>query len=91
MYRITSIYTKYAKVLAIVLLVSSLSFTHALAQGSDAQRRAAIANAMEQAGGNGKVISVKPYKNNQGEPGFRIRVLTDGRVRTFDIAAESGE
>lgn len=70
----------------LVLLTPTLAF----AQGTDAQRRAAIANAVEQAGGNGKVLSVKPYKNQEGKPGFRIRILTDGRVRTFDVAADSG-
>jgi len=75
-------------VLAVLMLGAP---SHAMAQGTDAQRRAAIASAMDQAGGSGKVLSVKPYKNKDGKPGFRIRVLTDGRVRTFDIAAESSQ
>jgi len=40
-----------------------------------------------QAGGQGKVISVKPQKTPSGKPGFRVRILIDGTVRTFDVAA----
>lgn len=60
----------------------------AYAQGTDEQRRAAIAEAMTQAGGFGKVLSVKPHEGDNNKPGFRIRILTDGRVRTFDIPAQ---
>jgi hypothetical protein len=59
------------------------------AQGTDAQRRAAIASAMDQAGGYGKVISVKPQTQADGSPGFRVRILTDGHVRTFDVPANT--
>ncbi len=73
--------------IALVLVFSAVNVSHA--QGSDAQRREAIAHAMDQAGGSGKVISVKPYKQSNGEPGFRVRILTDGRVRTFDVPAKA--
>ena len=78
-------------VLGIALCLVFLPAATVSAQGSDEQRRAAIASAMGQAGGQGKVISVKPKKTSNGEPGFRIRILTDGRVRTFDIPANGSD
>lgn len=78
--------SKAAAVL-IMVLVMAIGSTPSFAQGTDAQRRAAIASAMEQAGGYGKVISVKPHTQADGSPGFRVRILTDGRVRTFDVPA----
>lgn len=75
-----------AAVFSIALSFSAISPSYA--QGSDAQRRAAIAEAMSKAGGYGKVLSVKPHQSSKNTPGFRIRILTDGRVRTFDIPAQ---
>ena len=78
------------RAVAFALVIALLPVATVSAQGSDEQRRAAIAEAMGKAGGQGKVISVKPQETSNGEPGFRVRILTDGRVRTFDVAAESG-
>ena len=90
----TSKTTVIAHGLSVLIMISALTlFTpyHAVAQGTDEQRRAAIANAVEQAGGFGKVLSVKPYETDGGKPGFRIRVLTDGKVRTFDVPADQSQ
>jgi len=59
------------------------------AYAADDARRAAIATAIDQAGGRGKVISVKPYKDKDGTAGYSVRILTDGRVKTFQIPAEA--
>lgn len=82
--------SKALSALALLLVLLLAAPSPSFAQGTDAQRRAAIADAMDQAGGSGKVLSVKPYKNKNGQPGFRIRILSDGTVRTFDVAAEKG-
>jgi len=90
----TSKSTVIVRSVSALVMVSVLTlFTpyHASAQGTDEQRRAAIAQAVDQAGGFGKVLSVKPYKTDGGKPGFRIRVLTDGKVRTFDVAAKQSQ
>ena len=90
----TSKTTVIAHGLSVLVMVLALTFfasNHALAQGTDEQRRAAIANAVDQAGGFGKVLSVKPYETRDGKPGFRIRVLTDGKVRTFDVPAKQSQ
>ena len=85
-----------AKLCSTCLCAAVLSFTfglspinNAYAQGSDEQRRAAIASAISKAGGYGKVLSVKPHPSAEDKPGFRIRILIDGRVRTFDIPTQS--
>lgn len=86
-------HTKISKALSALALLLVLLFaapSPSFAQGTDAQRRAAIADAIDQAGGSGKVLSVKPYKNKNGQPGFRIRILSDGTVRTFDVASAKG-
>lgn len=74
-------------ILVMALAIALTPTANAHAQGSDEQRRGAIASAMGQAGGQGKVISVKPQQTSSGQPGFRVRILTEGRVRTFDVPA----
>ncbi len=82
--------TKLSTAWVLLLLFTLVAPNVALAQGTDAQRRAAIEEAVDQAGGFGKVLSVKPYQQADGQPGFRIRILIDGKVRTFDIPAGEG-
>ena len=79
-----------ARAIALALVIAVVPMSVATAQGSDDQRRDAIAAAMEKAGGNGKVLSVKPKETSGGKPGFQIKILSDGRVRTFDIPAGGG-
>ena len=78
----------FVKAVTLTLCIAFTPLQTVTAQGSDEQRRAAIASAMSQAGGQGKVLSVKPQEISSGKPGFRVRILTNGRVRLFDVPAE---
>jgi len=60
----------------------------ALANDDDAARRAAIAEAMSKAGGSGKVLGVNSTVDGSGQTHYEIRILSNGRVRTFNIAAK---
>jgi len=56
---------------------------------SDAERRAAIAAAMQQAGGQGKVLSAKPGTDRSGNPIYQVRILANGRVKTITVPAKA--
>jgi len=75
----------WVRVLVTAAVMSFAPMSIALADESDSARRAAIAEAVDQAGGRGKVLSVKPGTNSNGRTVYKIRILTDGRVRTFSI------
>jgi len=72
---------------ALVVGLVMANHSNALANSDDAARRAAIATAMDEAGGRGKVLSVKASTNQAGQTIYNVRILTDGRVRTFRIPA----
>ncbi len=71
--------------LALCLALSGLQNVHA----DVANRQGAIAEALDKAGGNSKVIGVREETNKDGRVIFAVKVLSEGRVRVFRIPKSS--
>ena len=59
------------------------------AQADASNRQGAIAEALDKAGGNSKVIGVREETNKDGRVIFAVKVLSDGRVRVYRIPKSS--
>lgn len=59
------------------------------AQADASNRQAAIAEALDKAGGSSKVIGVREETNKDGRVIFAVKVLSEGRVRVYRIPKSS--
>ncbi len=73
-----------------VLLLMCLALSGLQSAYADvANRQGAIAEALDMAGGNSKVIGVREETNKDGRVIFAVKVLSEGRVRVFRIPKSS--
>ena len=77
-------YTLPGVLLLMCLALSGLQSAHA----DVANRQGAIAEALDKAGGNSKVIGVRE-ETKDGRVFFAVKVLSEGRVRVFRIPKSS--
>jgi len=73
-----------ATLLMLVFFIGYGSTLPAFADGS-MSREQAISRALQQSGGNGKVLGVRTTKNADGTTVYSVKILTNGRVRVFQI------
>lgn len=72
----------WLRVLLVSMVVSGLPLNSALA--ADAlNRQHAIDMALQQNGGEGKVLGVSTSRDQNGNTVFAVKVLANGRVRVF--------
>ncbi|MEE9320182.1 MAG: hypothetical protein V3U76_07035 [Granulosicoccus sp.] len=73
-----------ASLLLLVLFIAGGSTLPTHAAGS-MSREQAISRALQQSGGNGKVLGVRTTKNDDGSIVYSVKILTDGRVKVYRI------
>ena len=74
-----------APLLALVLTLGTVVGVPSLAHADAGSRNEAIAQALAQSGGGGKVLGVKEERDARGGVVYAVKVLTDGRVRVVRI------
>lgn len=70
--------------LGLVLLTSTAGNTAFAADA--ANRQQAIDMALQQNGGEGKVLGVQTLRSDNGQTVFAVKILSNGRVRVFRIS-----
>lgn len=80
----TALHSWLVTVCASVLL-AGLLFSAPASAADAANRQHAIQIALQQNGGDGKVLGVKTVQNKNGQTVFAVKVLSNGRVRVFRI------
>ncbi len=76
---------KIHKILSVIVLMTTLLLAPALWAQSAGTADEAIAIALEQNGGQGKVLGVREKSADDGNRFYQIKLLLDGKVRFFKI------
>ena len=77
--------TRLVPAAALVLALGAVVGTPSAAHADAGSRNEAIAQALAQSGGAGKVLGVKEERDARGGVVYSVKVLTDGRVRVVRV------
>ncbi len=69
----------------LTVAIASATFSTPGNAADAANRQQAIEIAVQQNGGNGKVLGVQTMTNARGQTVYAVKILSNGRVRVFRI------